>query len=438
MRMIRTSIGRSQGLCTLALAVLVAGCPARDEVATTVVAAACPSTQTQAMQPAPPPGLPPAATPLRLEPINVALNFPVFAVAPPDGTARLFILEKDGVIRILNLNPLQLLPTPFLNLAGQIATSSEQGLLGLAFHPGFAQNGYFYVYVSTAAGFSEIRRYRVSANDPDVADPASAMLVISIDQHMPDGSLFGNHKAGWLGFGPDGYLHAALGDGGSGGDPFNNSQNLGTLLGKMLRLDVNSDGFPNDATRNYAIPADNPCVGQAGARGEIWSMGLRNPWRPSFDRATGDFYIADVGQGAREEVNVSTAAGGAGRGANYGWKIMEGTLCFSPTSGCNTTGLTLPAIDYDHNFNSNGGCSITGGYVYRGSAIPALRGTYFYADYCQRFVRSFRFDNGMVTVHADWGAALRPAGNITSFGEDAAGELYIVTQQGGLYRIVPN
>jgi len=198
----------------------------------------------------------------------------------------------------------------------------------------------------------------------------------------------------------------------------------------MLRLNVDIDGFPVDDTRYYSNPGGNPFIGVAGAD-EIWSLGLRNPWRASFDRGTGDLYIADVGQGLREEVNVATSASGGGNGVNYGWKIMEGTSCFF--APCDVPGLTPPVLEYEH---TGGACSITGGYVYRGTVIPALQGTYFYADYCLGFVRSFRFVNG-VTESTDW-PMLDPNENITSFGQDAAGELYIVTQQNGLYRIVPN
>jgi hypothetical protein len=203
------------------------------------------------------------------------------------------------------------------------------------------------------------------------------------------------------------------------------------LLGKILRLNVDADAFPMDNTKNYAIPPGNPFAGPSAELDEIWSYGLRNPFRVSFDRLTGDFYIADVGEGRREEVNVSTLAGGGGSGTNYGWNTMEGSLCFNPMMGCSTGGLALPVIEYDH----SQGCSITGGYVYRGVAIPGLQGTYFYGDFCQGFVRSFRLANGVATEQTDW-VALRPGGQITSFGEDAAGELYIVTSGAGLFRIV--
>lgn len=359
---------------------------------------------------------------LRLEPIAGAPdlgNTPLFLSAPPGDNTRLFVVEKGGMIKIIDMVGVgapQVLPTPFLNLSTSISTAGEGGLLGLAFHPNFSGNGFFYVNVINLSGDTEIRRYTVSAN-PNVADTATETLIIRIDQPAAT-----NHKAGWLGFGQDGFLYAALGDGGANSG---NGQDLTTLLGKILRLDV--------SVLPYAIPAGNPFVGMTG-EDEIWAYGLRNPWRPSFDRVTGDLYVADVGQGRQEEVNVSTAANGAGRGINYGWDTMEGSLCFNPMAGCVMTGLALPVVEYDH---SAGACSITGGYVYRGAAIPALQGTYFYADFCAGFVRSFRLVNGAATEQFEW-AALSPGVNITSFGEDAAGELYIMTAGGGLFRIVAN
>jgi glucose/arabinose dehydrogenase len=395
------------GYCCIALAVLLAGCGGGDRD-----------------------GNPDVLSALRLQQVgpNLGLNFPLFLTAPTGDTARLFVVEKGGVIKIINMATQQTLPTPFLDLTGQIETADEQGMLGLAFHPSYNLNGFFYINVTNLSGDSEIRRYQVSAADPNVADPASVLLVLSVDQ--PAGQT--NHKAGWLGFGRDGFLYAAFGDGGGIGDPGENAQDLNSLLGKILRIDVNADDFLADATRNYAIPPTNPFIGAGGGLDEIWSYGLRNPWRPSFDRGTGDFYIADVGQDRREEVNVATLSSGAGAGANFGWDTVEGSLCFEPAVGCITGGLTMPVLEYDR----GQGQSITGGYVYRGGAIAGLQGTYFYADFVSGFVRTFRFANGIATEQTDLAALRPPGGGITSFGEDAAGELYIVTAAGGVFRIV--
>jgi glucose/arabinose dehydrogenase len=402
----RVVIRKILGYCCVALATLLAGCGGDGD------------------------GNPDAVSGLRLQQVgtNLGLNFPLFLTAPPGDTTRLFVVEKGGVIKIVNVATQQTLPTPFLNLTGQIVSTDEQGMLGLAFHPNYNLNGFFYINVINLSGDSEIRRYQVSSTDPNVANPASVLLVLSVDQ--PAGQT--NHKAGWLGFGLDGFLYAAFGDGGGVGDPGENAQNLGSLLGKILRINVDADDFPADAARNYAIPPTNPFTGAVGALPEIWSFGLRNPWRPSFDRGTGDFYIADVGQDRREEVNVATSSSGAGAGVNFGWDTVEGSLCFEPLTGCITGGLTMPVLEYDH----SQGQSITGGYVYRGGAIPGLQGTYFYADFISGFVRTFRFANGAATEQVDLAALRPPGGGITSFGEDAAGELYIVTAAGGVFRIV--
>src|SRR5262245_37412095 len=378
-------------------------------------------------------GLPNGEIALRLEPVgaNLGLSVPLFATAPPGDTARLFVVEKGGAIKIIDLGTQQIRSTPFLTVT-QISTAGEGGLLGLAFHPDYEFNGFFYVNVINVSGATEIRRYRV-LGDPltsNVADSSSAFLIISIDQ--PAGLT--NHKAGWLGFGQDRFLYAALGDGGGAGDPGENAQNLNSLLGKILRIDVNNDDF-SDPNVNYAIPSSNPFAGANPGRDEIWSYGLRNPFRNSFDRLTGDFYIADVGQDRREEVNVATAGSGAGAGVNFGWDDMEGNLCFEPMLNCATADRVRPVIEYAHNGNACSG-SVTGGYVYRGTAIPGLQGTYFYADFCQGFVRSFRFAGGAATEQFEWVALRPPGGSITSFGEDAAGELYIMTAGGGLFRIV--
>lgn len=357
---------------------------------------------------------PPAGTvPVGLQEVASGLNFPLYLTAPP-GDPRLFIVEKGGRIRIVKDGAL--LATPFLDISGQVSTGSEQGLLGLAFDPDYASNGRFVVHYTDPVGDTQLSIFTVSSN-PDVA-ATDEHMVLSVDQP------FSNHNGGQIAFGPDGLLYLGLGDGGGTGDPDGHGQALNDLLGAILRLDVASGTA-------YAVPADNPFAGRDDARTEVWSYGLRNPWRFSFDRATGDLYIADVGQAVWEEVDVAPAAEGTGRGVNYGWSRMEGTHCFRANS-CDDTGLALPVKEYSH----NSGCSITGGYVYRGAAIPALQGHYFYSDYCSGWVRSFRLQDGAVVDEADW-PTLRPGGSIPSFGEDAAGELYIVDAGGQVYRIVP-
>jgi glucose/arabinose dehydrogenase len=352
------------------------------------------------------------------------LTQPLFAASPPGDTGRLFIVEKTGQIKILDLNSGQILSTPFLDVTSQISAAGEGGLLGLAFDPGFAQNGYIYVNLINTSGDTEIRRYQVSASNPNIIDPASATLIITIDQ--PGAT---NHKAGWLGFGPDGYLYAALGDGGGGGDTFHNGQNMDSLLGKMLRLDVHSDAFPGDPTRNYAIPADNPFVGVAGAD-EIWALGLRNPWRPSFDRATGDFYIADVGQNTWEEIDIGI------KGANYGWNTYEGPAAFAGGDPLTGGTLTFPVYSYNHSV----GHSITGGYVYRGPS-EGLQGQYFFADFQDDKVFTLRF-NGTSWVATERTSQISyDAGTLTnpsSFGQDALGNLYVVDFDGEVFRLTPN
>jgi glucose/arabinose dehydrogenase len=361
-------------------------------------------------------GSSPSTAAVGLETVSTGLSFPLYLTSPPGDTHRLFIAEKTGAIRIIKDGAR--LTTPFLDLSGKVSTGSEQGLLGLAFDPNYSDNGRFYVSYTDLAGDSRIVRYRVS-NDPDIARPDPDRTLLAIDQP------FSNHNGGNIVFGPEGYLYIGMGDGGAGGDPFGNGQDRTDLLGSLLRIDVGPDG-------DYAVPNDNPFVNQSPARPELWDYGLRNPWRFSFDRQTGDLYIADVGQDAREEINVAPAAAGGGKGLNYGWNIMEGLACFNPSSNCNSTGLTLPVLDYDH---SGPVCSVIGGYVYHGSAIPTIQGTYFYADYCAGWVRSFRYQNGKAVDQKDW-PTLKPGGKISSFGEDANGELYILTAEGGVYRIV--
>lgn len=373
-----------------------------------LVLTAC--TSTGVIAPPNPPNPPPPTGQVALVEVESGLQFPVLVTAPPGDATRLFVVEKRGMVRLLKNGAL--VATPFLDLVGSVSTGSEQGLLGLAFHPSYATNGVFVVSYTNTAGDTRVVTMRVSAN-PDVANPAVLDEVLALDQPAS------NHNGGHVTFGPDGHLYLGLGDGGASGNP---AQDPGNLYGSILRYAVNDQG-------QATIPADNPFVGVADARDEIWSYGLRNPWRFSFDRETGDLYIADVGQSAREEVNVARASQGGGRGSNFGWRIMEGTLCVV-SNPCDQTGLVLPVLEYGR----TDGCSITGGHVYRGAAMPGVRGHYFYGDYCQGWVRSFRLANGAATDHNAFGP-LTTGGQITSFGEDAAGELYVVTSGGRIFRL---
>jgi len=368
-----------------------------------------------------PSGGPPPEPPPPDGPVPVALQevagvvFPLYLTSPP-GDSRLFIVEKGGAIRIVKDGGL--LPLPFLDLSSKVSGGSEQGLLGLAFDPGYATNGRFIVHYTDVSGNTTLSAYRVSATDPDQADPATETILLTVEQPFP------NHNGGQILFGPDGMLYLGLGDGGSGGDPGGRGQSLADLLGDILRLDVSSG-------TSYTVPPDNPFVGQTGPRPEVWSYGLRNPWRFSFDAATGDLYIGDVGQNVWEEVDVVAAAAGAGRGANFGWNVTEGRHCYA-SPGCDTSQFTMPVLEYSH----AQGCSISGGYVYRGAAIPALQGHYFYADFCSGWVRSFRMQDGQAVEPYQW-PTLAPGGSVTSFGQDAAGELYIMIAEGRVFRIVP-
>jgi glucose/arabinose dehydrogenase len=351
-----------------------------------------------------------------LQPVAQGLNAPLFLTAPPGDLDRLFVVERGGTIRIIRND--SVLATPFLDVGSRITAGGEQGLLGLAFHPGYSTNGRFSVNYTDTLGHTQIVRYQVSAN-PDVANPGSAFPILTVEQP------YSNHNGGMIAFGPhDGMLYVGMGDGGSGGDPQNHGQNRMTLLGDILRLDVDG-GSP------YAIPADNPFVGSLSVADEIWASGLRNPWRFSFDAANGDLYIGDVGQGEREEVSYQPASSAGGE--NFGWRIMEGTRCYNPSSGCSANGLTLPIHEYDH----SDGCSITGGYVYRGSAYPALAGRYFFADFCSSWLRSFVVVGGAAAGLQDHSATTGPVNGTSSFGEDGEGELYVVSlTQGTVRRIV--
>lgn len=360
---------------------------------------------------------PVAGTPaLALRRVATGLARPVDVQAPPGDRARVFVVEQAGRIRILRDGTL--VARPFLDLAGRVASGGERGLLGLAFHPDYARNGRLFVNYTDLRGDTVLAEFRASS-DPDVADASGERVLLRVAQP------FANHNGGGLAFGPDGKLYAGLGDGGSAGDPLGNGQRLDTLLGKLLRLDV-------DAGMPYAIPADNPFAGRSDARGEIWAYGLRNPWRFGFDRAGGDLFIGDVGQAQREEIDVGSATRRGGE--NYGWNVAEGTRCFAPPSGCDLSGLTPPVLDYGH----DEGCSVTGGVVYRGCRMPGWHGTYFYGDFCSGFVRSFRLEAGRAVERRDWTATLGPGlGQVSSFGVDADGEIYVLDYDGDVFRLVP-
>jgi cysteine-rich repeat protein len=362
---------------------------------------------------------PVAGTTITSQRIVSGLSQPLFVTAPRGDVTRIFIVEKTGHIKIMKFGTL--LGTDFLDIHTKVSSGSEQGLLSLAFHPDYANNGRFFVDYTNTAGDTVVAEYHVSPN-PDIAD-STETVILGVTQP------FSNHNGGEVTFGPDGYLYIGLGDGGSGGDPLGNGQNKDTMLGKLLRIDVDS-GSP------YTSPPTNPFFGATPGLDEIWAFGLRNPWRFSFDRQNGDLYIADVGQNLWEEVDYQPALSGGGE--NYGWNIMEANHCFNPSSGCDQTSLTLPVVEYSH----SEGCSVTGGYAYRGCKMPDLRGTYFYGDWCAAFIRTFEIVGGVATNLQDRTADLAPGGGITidqitSFGEDARGELYITDQGGEVFKIVP-
>lgn len=367
-----------------------------------------------------------AQTPLATELVADGFDQPLFVTSPPEEASRLFVVERGGLIRIIEDGAV--LSTPFLDVSGLVTTAgSEQGLLGLAFHPDYAENGRFFInYTAEPNGTTVLSRYAVSA-DPNVADAGSAEVFLEIDQP------FSNHNAGMLAFSPvDGYLYMATGDG--GGPPEDRAQDLGGLLGKMLRLDVDT---PGEGTP-YSVPDDNPFVDDAEAGDLIWAYGLRNPWRYSFDRATGDLWIGDVGESSFEELDFQNAAHMGG--ANYGWPVAEGFACRGGDGDCGTNeGFTPPV----HAYPREDGQAVTGGYVYRGEAIPDLRGTYFFGDYVVGAIWSLRYEGGSVADLQERTDELDPAGDLTigllsSFGEDANGELYITDFQGGeVFKIVP-
>jgi glucose/arabinose dehydrogenase len=361
-----------------------------------------------------------AQPPLQLKTIEVAGGFtsPVGLAAPPDGTNRLFIIEQGGKIKIIK-NGITL-PVPFLQIThlldGLNIAYSEKGLLGFAFHPAYRGNGKFYVHYSAKTDESGmdhksvIAEYRTDRTNPDKADVSSARIVLEVQQ--PES----NHNGGQLAFGPDGFLYIGFGDGGGAGDKHSeegNGQNPRTLLGKIIRIDVNTD-------EGYKIPEDNPFIRSGMYRHEIWATGLRNPWRFSFDKGTGKLYCADVGQNKYEEINIIE------KGRNYGWRIMEGNHCFNPETGCNTDKLTLPIAEYEH----SEGVSVIGGYMYRGNEFPSLHGYYFFGDWTGKvwYLRQEgqSWQRGPVNIRKNTNEA---DGKINSFGEDQEGNIYIVTQK---------
>lgn len=351
---------------------------------------------------------------IELTTLPYEFDAPVFMTHAGDGSGRLFVVEQAGYIRVVENG--QLLPDPFLDIEEEVLFDGEQGLLSMAFAPDYQNNGRFYVYYTDNDGDQVVARYNVSAANPNVADPGSAQTVLPIPH--PN---HGNHNGGQLQFGPDGMLYIGIGDGGGGGDQDNNAQNPNTLLGKILRINVEI-GSPD----TYTVPEDNPFVNDTRYRSEIWSLGVRNPWRFSFDRTTGDMYMGDVGQGEWEEINFQP--GGVG-GQNWGWRCYEGTHAFN-LNGCNTQfPYDMPVTEYNH----DEGCSVTGGYVYRGTEFVGLQGIYFYADYCSGTIWGLQNPNGSGWINAplfdeDYG--------LSSFGEDEAGALYVVDAGSGRIHLI--
>ena len=376
--------------------------------------------------------LPPTSTPtlgltsvqgIRLERVFPKLDFQRLTnlVQPDDGQSHIFVTEQPGQIHVFADDTETTHIEVFLDIRDRVSESgNEEGLLGLAFDTKYSTYGHFYVYYSASSPRrSVLSRFSVNQSDPNTADLSSETIILEIPQP------YKNHNGGQIAFGPDGYLYIGLGDGGSSGDPMGNAQNVSTLLGTILRIDVSVVS----ENKSYGIPLDNPFVGINGAREEIWAYGLRNPWRFSFDATTGLLWTGDVGQRKWEEIDIVEM------GLNYGWNTMEGGHCFSPANNCDTTNLGLPVAEYDH----AEGCSITGGYVYRGDEIPWLIGTYVYGDYCSGKIWGLRYDGDSVIEHS---MLLDSNLSITSFGQDLDGKLYVLSRNSGIYRIlakiVPN
>ena len=374
-----------------------------------------------------------ASSAFHLRRVASGLASPVFLAPVPDGTGRVFVLELPGRVRLLTPSSGVVATAPVLDLTGQLSTDGERGLLGFATAPDFTTSGVFYVFVTAPAGTIEVRRYRTLAADRDRADPASGDVILRVPHPRS------NHNGGWLGFGPDNLLYIAIGDGGGAGDPDNNGQNTNTLLGKILRVDPSIDAFPSDPERDYAIPAGNPFASSGGAP-EVWAYGLRNPFRCSFDPATGNLLIGDVGQATVEEIDLMRPGDG---GANFGWPIVEGT---APFRGGSTAGLTPPVAEYRHGNTTLQGDTVTGGYVYRGP-VESLRGLYVFADFIRANVwtvpvsrltvgstlPSTEFTVRNTDLVPDAGALT----NIASFGVDTAGNLYLLDIDGEIFIIEP-
>jgi len=339
-------------------------------------------------------------------------KLPVYLANAGDGTGRIFVVEKAG--RIMVIKDGKTLEEPFLDIIHKVRSKGgEQGLFSVAFHPRYNENGRFFVNYTDLRGDTVVSEFKASS-DPDRGDPASERVLLRIKQPAS------NHNGGQLQFGPGGYLYIGTGDGGFQGDPSGNGQDLDTLLGKMLRIDVDGGG-------PYRIPADNPFRGISGARPEIWAYGFRNPWRFSFDLETGDMYIADVGEGKWEEVDFQPAGGRGGE--NYGWSLLEGSYEFKLPGGYDTKGLTFPVVEYSH----DDGCSVTGGYVYRGKKYTGMNGTYFFSDFCSGKLWGLR---KKTDGSWEWAKFLDTGLSVSSFGEDEAGEVYILDlAKGGIYRI---
>jgi glucose/arabinose dehydrogenase len=358
------------------------------------------------------------------DPANVVLDtvaegfsYPLYLTHAADGSGRVFVLQQTGEILIVQDG--ETLPTPFIDLSDQVSQDvlggySERGLLGIAFHPDHANNGMFYVNYTDQSGNTQISRFRISADDPNVADDSSEQILMSIEQPYP------NHNGGQMAFGPDGYLYISVGDGGSANDPLGTGQNPSDLLGSLLRIDVNVEGG------DYGIPDDNPSTSDSDFAPEVWAYGLRNVWRFSFDRATDDLYVADVGQNRWEEVNYIPA--GTAGGMNFGWNVYEGSNAFA--GGTAPEGMVYPFAEYEH----SQGCSVTGGYVYRGETVSELDGVYLFGDYCSGNIwASYRDSSDTWQTNL----FMEPGFQISSFGEDEAGEVYVVDYGGRILRFAP-